>query len=278
MPSLFKVFSLLALTVISGAFASPHDALAVHEVAHPDTTAHMAPAFEMPEHHKISRSLPELSSRGRVPCSLTNAQRLARHLPLKPPTRRASARRAFASPTVAASPANRGYVQVLSVDANGRPTGVLGYVSKTTSAHTQYVIGTSLADALLVEISGDHNLRTLNSDTPSPAFLGLVQGRDDTSSSLEHYLYLASTERTPPNATPQSIGTSFGTQPAESAVWTMDPATYALTVQWTNPGGALAPTNSFVQGGAIYFSDDPAAFNHRYAASVQRIAFVYVPA
>ncbi|KAJ7461024.1 hypothetical protein B0H11DRAFT_2057849 [Mycena galericulata] len=283
MPSLFKVLSLLALTAISGALASPQPALAVPAVPH-DFTTPMAPTFEMGKHRPL-RSLPEAPSRDRVPSGLTNAQRLARHLPLKPPTRRSSARRALASP--AATPANRGYIQVLSVDANGNPSSVLGYVSRTTYVHTQYVVGSSLDDALLVGPSGARDLVTLNSDTPSFSFLGLVEGREDPSSGLAqgsfNYLYLASTQQTSANSTPQNVANSFsaangGAEQAESAVWTIDPATHVLTAQWINPDGSHAPTISFVQGSAIYFSGDLQAFNQMHPAQVQRIAFLYIPA
>ncbi|KAJ6547029.1 hypothetical protein B0H19DRAFT_250090 [Mycena capillaripes] len=282
MPSLFKVFSLLALAALSGALAAPHPALVVHG-SRPDCK--MTTGFEMCFRNTTRRSVHETPSRKRVPASLTNGERLARHLPLKPPTRRSSARRVVASP--AAAPANRGYIQVLSVDENGNSTGVLGYVSKSTYAHTQYLIQPSVDDALLVAPSGDRNLITLNSDTPSPAFLGFVQAREDSSSGLaegsSNYLYLASTEQTSPNATPQNVGNSFnavsgGPFRAESAVWTHDPINHTLTAQWINPDTSRAPTVAFIQGSAIYFSGDPEAFQQMHSAPVQKIAFVYVPA
>ncbi|KAJ7632159.1 hypothetical protein FB45DRAFT_495013 [Roridomyces roridus] len=279
MPSIFKVLALVALT-ISGVLASPQPTRVVaarsdcsnsgSEICH---DGHAYPPSP-PTHH--------------VPGHLTNAQRLARHLPLKPPTRRSSARRAVASSTPAAPAANRAYIQVVSVDANGNADQTatpLGYVSRRTS-HAQYNVGTALEDALYVEPSG-HNLITLNSDIPSPAFLGLVQGRDDTSATLAensfNYLYLALTEQTAPNATPQSVGSSYtaaygGSNQAESAVWTVDPKSRVLTAQWTNPDGSNGPTKCFSQGSAIYCSGDPDAFNAKYGAAIQRIAFVYVSA
>ncbi|KAJ7118718.1 hypothetical protein C8R44DRAFT_982481 [Mycena epipterygia] len=283
MPSLFKILSLLALTAVSGALASPQPALALRGMP-ADCT--VTTGFELCSRHNTPRSSHDVPSRERVPSSLTNAERLTRHLPLKPPTRQASARRAVSSPA-AAAPANRGYIQVLAVDASGNPTGVLGYISKTTYVKTQYRIASSLDDALLVGRSGDHDLLTLNSETPSPAFLGLVQGRDDTSSGLAtgsfNYLYLASTEQTPPNSIPRNVGNSFSavyrdSYPAESAVWTLDPKTHMLTAQWINVDGSRPPTISFSQGSAIYFTADLKAYHQRYPAPVQKIAFVYIPA
>ncbi|KAJ7168195.1 hypothetical protein C8R43DRAFT_983392 [Mycena crocata] len=287
MPSLFKVLSLLAVAAFSasGALASPQPGLVVREII-PDCTERNG--FEMCRRLRrgTPRSLPEAPSRERVPADFTNAQRLARHLPLKPPSRRSSARRAVQSP--AASPYSRGYIQILSVDGSGNPTSVLGYVSKNTLDHTQYILQSSLDDnALLVGPTGDRRLLTLNSDIPSPGFLGLVQGREDTSSVLAqgsfNYLYLASTERTSPGATPQNVGNSFstvygGTHPAESAVWTIDPETRSLKAQWINPDGSPAPTTPFIHGSSIYLSGDPEAFHQRFAEPVQQIVFVYVPA
>ncbi|KAF7353628.1 hypothetical protein MVEN_01047500 [Mycena venus] len=277
--SLLKVFSLLALAAISSTLASPLPApsLAVRAMLPGCTTAN---GIEICNNTR--RSYHEGPSRDRVPAGLTNGERLARHLPLKPPTRRSSARRAVASP--AAPPANRGYIQVLSVDDNGNPTGVLGYVSRTTYAQRQYLVQPSIDDALLVAPSGDRNLGTLNSDIPSLALLGLVQSREDTSSGLakgiSNYLYLASTEQTPPNATPQNVGNSFssvpgGPLPSESAVWTHDPVTHTLKAQWINPDGSPAPTIAFTHGPAIYLGD-PEAFYQAHEVPVRKIAFVFM--
>ncbi|KAF7353596.1 hypothetical protein MVEN_01043900 [Mycena venus] len=260
--SLFKVFSLLALVAISGALASPLPApsLAVRAMLPGCTTAN---GIEICNNTR--RSYHEGPSRDRVPAGLTNGERLARHLPLKPPTRRSSARRAVASP--AAPPANRGYIQVL-----------------TTYAQRQYLVQPSIDDALLVAPSGDRNLVTLNSDIPSLALLGLVQSRGDTSSGLakgiSNYLYLASTEQTPPNATPQNVGNSFssvpgGPLPSESAVWTHDPVTHTLKAHWINSDGSPAPTIAFTHGPAIYLGD-PEAFYQAHEVPVRKIAFVFM--
>ncbi|KAJ7771671.1 hypothetical protein B0H16DRAFT_1514271, partial [Mycena metata] len=227
---MFNVFSLLAgLTALSAVLASPQPAVATRT------------SFNDSKHG--SRGSPsEIPSREHAP-GLTNAQRLSRGLPLKPPSRRSSARRATSS--ASASSARRGYIQVRSVDDNGSPTGaVLGFVSKTTKAHMQYRVESSLDHALLVSWGGEHNLVTLNSDITSPNFLGLVQGPGASSSNLakgsSNSLYLASTEQTSPNATPQDVQSSVNTRsgrssPAESAVWTVDPNTNSLTAQWINP-------------------------------------------
>ncbi|KAJ7273155.1 hypothetical protein C8J57DRAFT_267307 [Mycena rebaudengoi] len=285
MPSLL-VMSLLAFTAVSGVFASPHTASVPRLLLNRSPDCKLAEGFEMCRESMVLRVAPAPSSREHIPSSLTNGQRLARHLPLKPPTRRSSARRAEVSPSVN-TPVSRGYIQVFSVDANDNPTGVLGYVSKNTYIHAQYAFHPSRDDALLVGLSGDHDLRTLNSDTGSPAFLGLVQGRDNTPSGIakgsSNYLYLASTEQTAPNATPQTVGSSYTTvhgnvHPAESAVWSIDPATNVLIAQWINSDGSPTLTIPFAQGANIYFSGDPDAFQQMYPAALQRIKFVYIPA
>ncbi|KAJ7043162.1 hypothetical protein C8F04DRAFT_31576 [Mycena alexandri] len=268
---MFKVFSLLAaLTTLSAVLASPQPALATRTLLNDSKHG--------------SRSSPnEIPSREHAP-GLTNAQRLARGLPLKPPSRRSSARRAMSS--ASASSASRGYIQVWSVDDNGSPTGVLGYVSKTTKAHMQYRVDSSLDHALLVSSGGEHNLVTLNSDITSPTFLGLVQDPESTSSGLakrsSNSLYLASTEQTSPNATPQNVGSSVNTRPgrslpAESAVWTVDPNTNKLSAQWINPDASAAPTIAFIHDTNVLFTGDLDAYRQaHHSAQVQRIEFVFV--
>ncbi|KAJ6500524.1 hypothetical protein C8R45DRAFT_978054 [Mycena sanguinolenta] len=264
---LFNVLSLLALTAVSGALASPHSAGLAVRVMQPGCAA----GADFAACHSTRRSYRHEGPHRDEDTNfapLTNAERLARRLPLKPPTRRSSARRATASP--APQPANRGYIEVWFVDDNGSR---LGYVSRTTRERRQYVVQPSMDDALLVSPSGNGDLVILNSDISSRGFLGLVQGPEDTSSGLAegspNYLVLASTEQTAPNATPQSVGNSVGPFPAESAVWTLDPVTNTLTANWINPDGSPAPTIPFIDGDTIYFAGD---------RQQQEIVFVYVPA
>ncbi|KAJ7261303.1 hypothetical protein B0H12DRAFT_1106186 [Mycena haematopus] len=265
---LFKVLALLALISISGALPSPRPDLAGRGIL-PDC----ATTSGLEACHSSRRSYHhEGPHRDEDPAGLTNAQRLVRRLPLKPPTRRSSARAAMVSPTPQL--VNRGYIQIWSLDDSGNRAQLFGYVSRTTRELRQYLVQPSIDNALLVSLRGDRDLVTLNSDIPFPAFLGLVQGREDTSSGLaggsSNYLYLASTEQTSPNATPQNVDNSGGPYPSESAVWTHDAVTDTLTANWVNPDGSLAPTNPFIaNGNAIYFSGN---------RQQQQIEFVYVHA
>ncbi|KAF7359311.1 hypothetical protein MSAN_01273500 [Mycena sanguinolenta] len=268
---LFNVLSLLAQTAISGALASPHSAGLAGRAMQPGC----ATSADFAACHSTRRSYRHEGphrDENPDPTDLTNAERLARRLPLKPPTRRSSARRATASP--APQPVNRGYIEVWSIDDNGSRTGVLGYVSRTTRDLGQHVVQQSLDDALFVSPSGNGYLVSLNSDVSFPAFLGLVQSPEDTTSGLAegslNYLVLASTGQTAPNATPQSVSNSLGPFLAESPVWTFDPATNTLTASWINPDGSLAPINPFItDDNSIYFSED---------RQQQEIEFVYVSA
>ncbi|KAF8130470.1 hypothetical protein K438DRAFT_1999394 [Mycena galopus ATCC 62051] len=253
-----RILSLLALAAISGALASSHPApgLAVHrKLPGSGCTTTTCPNNRREYYHQG----PHRDGVPATPADLSNGERLVRGLPLKPPTRRSSARRASASPTL--PPANRGYIEIFSVDDNGSPT-FLGYVSRAMDAQ-QYGVASTLGEALLVAPSGDRNLITLNPDITFSTFLGLAQ---DTSSGL---LYLTSTQQTSPNATPQNGGNSIpgGFSPSESAVWTRDPVTNILTAQWTNPDGSVAQAIAFIEGSAISFSVNP--------PQKQKIVFVY---
>ncbi|KAJ6606475.1 hypothetical protein DFH09DRAFT_1120331 [Mycena vulgaris] len=290
MPSLTKV--LLALTALSAVLGSSQpgrspvhrrlpapltDILQVPDCA-VDTGSEICPPSGTPISREIGSSAREL-----IPSSVSNAERLARRLPLKAPSRRSSAHRARYSSTPP-SPQITGYIQVLSL---GDSSSVLGYVSKNSlSGSGHYAYTASLDNALLVGVSGDGttsgNIVTLNSDYPSPSFLGLVQGRDSTSSDLAtgsfNYLYLASTAPTDPGASPQDVGSKSGTIPrtSESSVWTIDPVTSALTAQWINTDDTPAPTISFTQSTGIYFGGDPDAFHAKYPSPIQTIALTFI--
>ncbi|KAJ7074288.1 hypothetical protein C8F01DRAFT_1099968 [Mycena amicta] len=243
MPSLAKLLALLAFSTVSG-FCHGHNS---------------------------ARAAPELF----VPRSLSNAERLARGLPLKPPTRPSSARRASTSPIAA----SRGYIQVLAIDREGNSHGVLGFVSRNLFQNAHYIVQPSIDDALEVSPNG-RDLVTLNTEGSSHRFLGLVQGREDTSPTLAkgsaNYLYLASTDQTPSDAPPQSVGNTIndaygGSFLAESAVWILDPVSHKLVADWINPDYSPASPIALAQGSVIYFTDDPVAFHRANPAPLQRI-------
>ncbi|KAI9639845.1 uncharacterized protein MKK02DRAFT_40173 [Dioszegia hungarica] len=214
---------------------------------------------------------------------MTNAERLARGLPLnKPAPRRTSPHvaRAQSSPAPVVT-----YTARIRIDrADG--TGTLGYVGAVTGA--QALLQTSAANAVVVSFSlpvGSTSGSQINLAVTSPvAFpnIGLIQGRDSTSSDLStdsfNYIYIGETSTTAAGAPPASVGNAYTSatnnpRTAESAVWNVDVTTFRLVPTWINTDGSAAPTNLFTQGAGLYASGSQELFTNRYPA--QTIAANY---
>jgi hypothetical protein len=162
----------------------------------------------------------------------------------------------------------------------------LGFLSTNTfgGGSAQYTFDANVANALMVNFTldgvtsaGGIDLLTENSSTPAFAYLGLVQGRDDTNSTLQagsfHYAYVANTNATPANSTPQTVGNAYtqGTglsRTSESAVWNVDVITGALAPVWTNPDGSTPLLALFLQSNALYVGGDQGQFLARFPAAV----------
>jgi hypothetical protein len=226
----------------------------------------------------------------RAPFHLTNAERLRRHQPPLPP-KRASRRGTPVRKSVDSSvpqTQHRGVIKV--TNTNGEE---LGYISKNSFSQAQYRYQPNRDDALVVTFSlptGQNsgtglNLVTENSDITAYSYLGLVQGRDNTDSTMStgsfHYGYLAGTTITPDNSSPASVDNSYNhatgkTRDAESAVWNIDVSNGAASIRWINPNGVAATISTFSQSTALYFGGDRTQFNSKYPASVTDITFTFV--
>lgn len=185
----------------------------------------------------------------------------------------------------AASAAPITYTAVIRVDqaSTGTP---LGYISKNSvNNQAQYKYDPLLSNALVVDFTLDSGVTSSsgvdliaeNSDIPNFSYVGLVQGRDDTNSTLQagsyHYAYIAGTNPTPPNSTPQLVGNSYNQafvsvapRTSESAVWTLDLIAGTIAPVWTNPDGSTPPLDLFIQSTGLYVGGDQAAFGARYPA------------
>jgi hypothetical protein len=161
-----------------------------------------------------------------------------------------SALAALFLPTAASAQAvaYRAVIQVK--DSSGTP---LGYVATDPNYWTPLLTPDSNS-ALVVDFTLNNgqsgtgiNLTTENSGRSSFPLLGLVVGRDSTSSDIApgsfNYLYLddVSLPGTPPNSTPQSVPSFFSTstgldKQAETALWTIavTGATGTLSPEWVN--------------------------------------------
>ncbi|KAF7333053.1 hypothetical protein MVEN_02411900 [Mycena venus] len=235
----------------------------------------------------LKRDAPTVPSKASVYADLTNSERLARGLPLKPPARRTKAARDGAASPVPSYTA-KGHLLVRDAGDNS----VIGYASKTVSTAT--LITPDLVNALTVSItlpvgatSGSQlNLAQVDSPNAFTSF-GLVQGRDSTTTDIStgsfNYLYISSTNDTAAGSSPQQPGNmpsnSLGTtRSSESAVWTIDMVSGTVFPTWINSGGVAATTQLFTQSNALYAGGDADAFGARYPSPVTLITLTWVPA
>jgi hypothetical protein len=216
----------------------------------------------------------------------TNAELLRRGLPLKDPIMKRG------SPVRRNSPSgrpntntkkHRGAIKVKK--ASNHQT--LGYVSKFALNKQQYVYG-GADTALIVDFETDWsgsgselNILPENADVPG-FFAGLVEGRDNANSVLSkgsfQYAYIAGTKQTAPGACPAIVGNTYNpTRTSESAVWTYNHGTGALTPYWVNPDKSIPKLCYFAQGTALYVGGDSAAFLAHYPAPITDIEFEFVP-
>jgi hypothetical protein len=193
---------------------------------------------------------------------------------------------ALALPT-AASATTTDYTAAIEITQTSDST-VLGYISSSAYAGAYTTYTSSLSNALIVSFSVDSsatsasgvNLTADNFSSPTYGYLGLVEGRDDTDGTLSsgsyQYVYLNLTNATAPGATPKDVGNNYSANSgidrnSESAVWTIDLSTGALTPVWTNPDGSTPTLDVFTQSTALYAGGDQSAFNGHYPAPVAGI-------
>ncbi|KAK6543520.1 hypothetical protein TWF694_000266 [Orbilia ellipsospora] len=169
----------------------------------------------------------------------------------------------------------------------------LGYMQADLSYYTPQITS-NIALALKISFqlpggatSGSQlNFNLLNDNRG--AFLGLVVGRDSTSSNISpgsfNYLYVdpVSSPGTPPGSTPQSIPNYFSTaagvsKQAETAVWSVNLVDGTVTCQWINTDGSSPGTLEFAQSNHVYAGGDSGAFHGRFPAAVTGITFKFVP-
>ncbi|KAF8956766.1 hypothetical protein BDZ97DRAFT_1925139 [Flammula alnicola] len=213
---------------------------------------------------------------------LPNAQRLARGLPLKPPTRRTSSVIAArqAQPSSVPSTTYTVVIQVMSGSSS------LGYVATDPNYWTPLLVP-STSDALHLSFSlpvgaTSGSQLDLTMGDASGSLFGLVEGRDSTSADIGtgnfNYLYLdpVSPLGSPPGSRPADIPSKFSTASglnklAESSVWNVDLVAEALTAQWINTDGTSPATDFFVQSNHLYAGGDANAFHSRFPAPVTSV-------
>ncbi|KAH7338105.1 hypothetical protein B0J17DRAFT_660803 [Rhizoctonia solani] len=243
---------------------------------------------------------------------LTNAKRFAQGLPPLYPKRRnpnrgfhhgavharqgtrvASAPRAETSPSVPSS--NKCNILV----KNSSTGQELGFISKEWNNYAEYGPLQSDQDgALEVSFSASPDTRTnqidmitTNGMSAAHPFLGAAvgYGSDDENIGAENanYLFLVGTTQTPAGSPPSTdANNSFsevsGTEAAsESAIWSYDPTSRALIIQWVNSDGSSADADilwSSEEGNDLFtLTGDASAFKEKYGVDAPEVTFTCVP-
>ncbi|KAF9030328.1 hypothetical protein BDZ89DRAFT_1132441 [Hymenopellis radicata] len=190
----------------------------------------------------------------------TNAERLARGLPLKAPHRR---KHNLGRTETSSVPllTKTGVLQMKN--SNG---DIMGYVSKTANSFGEYGSLQTQGNALHISFSYDptkplQQLDFIGTDSSIYStfpLVGFVNGFASTSSNLgsgSNYLYVAGVSQTPKGSPPVTQANAFSTysgspETVESAVWSIDSATGKVTAQWINTDGTVPTTYLCYTAGA----------------------------
>ncbi|EDR05592.1 uncharacterized protein LACBIDRAFT_302918 [Laccaria bicolor S238N-H82] len=246
---------------------------------------------------------------------LSNAQRLARGLPLKAPVRKAKTVIIRQMPSAGPPVTKMGMMQVTNVDTGES----VGYISATFLSTGHLGFTTDVAKALEISFVIDSfattatGLRIIMDDSDQSIdfpILGLIQGRDnsddDIGSSSFNYLYLGGValpgtasgsiaslmDNTYTNATAISRASETDVVRTNwSRVlnallrnflplyqWSIDLNTGLITSQWVNEDGtSVTTTELFSQGTALYAGGNSSAFNEVYSSPIFKYTLTFVP-
>lgn len=174
--------------------------------------------------------------------------------------------------------------RALIIVENGSGTS-LGYVQNDPNYWTPQLTPNSnsamIVDFTLNGTTGSQiNLTAENTNESAYPFLGLVVGRDSTSSDIGsgnfNYLYFDNTDGTNPGATPQSVPNYFAVtvgngKQGESAIWDINISALTVDPQWVNSNASTPTTETFVQSNHLYAGGDSTAFNARFPAPVTQV-------
>ncbi|KAJ7461212.1 hypothetical protein FB451DRAFT_490584 [Mycena latifolia] len=225
----------------------------------------------------------------RAPQLLTNAKRFALGLPPLKPRRRGSAARAASSPLPPVT-------QTCNIFAKGTDGTDYGYISPVWNGFGEYgTFQSAQAGALEVSFSSSPDSRSqlgltaTNGPSAGVPFFGAISGfassSDDFGAGSPNYAYLGGTTQTAGGATPSSGTNSFTTATGipenfESAIWSYDFATQALSAQWINTDGSAPATHLLYANDAnqaLVLTGDVQALRNNFGALYPEVTFTCVP-
>ncbi|KAF8603690.1 hypothetical protein BDV93DRAFT_523160 [Ceratobasidium sp. AG-I] len=238
---------------------------------------------------------------------LTNAKRFALNMPPASPkahrrlhrgvsphggSRVRSAPRAATSPT----PPVSNKCNILVKDSS---TGQeLGFISREWNSFAEYgPLQSSQIGALEVAFSyssdslSQLDLLTTNSKSAAHPFMGASLGYGSDSGDIgpgnTNYLFLTGSTQTPAGSPPSyEASNSFsevsgGEAASETAIWTYDPLSRALTSYWTNSNRSVSKAYilwSSQEGNELFtLTGDPALFMSTFGIDAPEVTFICVP-
>jgi len=259
---LFKVLSVLALSASSVLAATP-------TLRSPAVSFNPLTSLEArTNYHPINQV------EGR---SLTNAKRLAAHLPLAAPSLRRRRHGGAHPPTPSGTPGGGGGCTTGHLEVRDHTGKSLGHVGSTCNKYGQYGITHEEHERLIIEIdleaakSGAGGIKTTNGPDEKLPFLGGISGyeSDCSCSDLKHdshnYAYLGATVETTPWAAASLGSNSFTlktkvSRTVQSSIFTYDATTSIIKPQWINEDGAHPNTFIGYYQDALFLAGDKESF------------------
>ncbi|CAE6437327.1 unnamed protein product [Rhizoctonia solani] len=241
----------------------------------------------------------------------TNAKRFAQGLPPLNPRRRnpnrgvhhgvahAKGTRVITAPRSETSPAPPTSIKCNILVKNADSGEALGYVSSQWNSFAEYgpLQETQDADALEIEsnYSSDSpkqlNFIAINGKSSAYPYFGASVGFASTDENVGEddpdYLLLTGNTQTPPGSTPSyEASNSFSETSSipvasESAIWSYDSATGALTAWWVNTDGTSVNPHILWSNQAnnslFTLTGSPATFREAYGVDGPEVTFTCVP-
>ncbi|QRV93370.1 hypothetical protein RhiJN_21388 [Ceratobasidium sp. AG-Ba] len=245
-----------------------------------------------------------------APEPATNAQRLARGLPLiKPKAHRRHFQRggphrlgsrALSAPRAETSPSPPAHQKCNILVKTDNTT--LGYLKAQFNKYGEYGAFTSEQNLDTLEVSFSYSpdspsqFDMLVTNSPSKTFsnMGGVVGYNSDGNDLgpgsSNYLYIAGTKQSPPGSVPMDGESSYSAtmedattedQPDyESAIWAYDPVTQAIAAHWINTDGSTVATHiAYANDGSdsLVLVGDLDSFNKFLGTSYPEVTMKCVP-
>ncbi|KAJ7087498.1 hypothetical protein C8R44DRAFT_893200 [Mycena epipterygia] len=221
----------------------------------------------------------------RAPQPLTNAKRLAMGLPPLNPRRRGAV-----APRQSPLPPASTKCNILATETDGT---FAGYVSPAWNSFGEYGALQDAQDgALEVSFSyspdspGQLSFTATNGPDATYPFIGAIKGISSSSSDLgpgsANYAYLGGTSQTPAGSPPSAGDNAFDaathlTEDIESAIWSYDSSTQAITAQWINTDSSAPSTHIVHTQGVLALTGDVNAFTSTFGPTDEVIFFCVPP-